>query len=271
MAYTKLFNSIVTSTIWTEDDRTRIVWITMLALADKNGEVQGSIPGIARVAGVPVEDCRSAIAKFLSPDPDSRTKDDEGRRIVEIEGGWHLINHRHYRDLASKEEVAASEAKRKARYRAQLKRNGRTCPADVPQCPEPVPPASASVPEISHIAEAEAPNMQNADAEEIPNTSTLPSAKAGGEKKRFSQPSVLDVEQYGRTIDFNIDGEQFCNFYESKGWVIGKSPMKDWKAAVRTWKTARTNGSANHAAPTSTEPGPLEKLYAKNITTIART
>lgn len=83
--YTKLFNSIVTSTIWTEDDKTRIVWITMLAIADKNGEVQGSIPGLARIAGVAVDDCRIAIGKFLSPDLDSRTKDDEGRRIEEID------------------------------------------------------------------------------------------------------------------------------------------------------------------------------------------
>ena len=79
--YTKLFNSIITSTIWNEDDKTRIVWITMLALADQNGEVQGSIPGLARLAGVSIEDAEIAINKFLSPDSYSRTPDNEGRRI----------------------------------------------------------------------------------------------------------------------------------------------------------------------------------------------
>ena len=81
MTYTKLFSSIITSTVWSEDHETRIVWITMLAMADKHGEVQGSIPGLARIAAVSLDGCRNAIRKFLSPDEDSRTKDDEGRRI----------------------------------------------------------------------------------------------------------------------------------------------------------------------------------------------
>jgi hypothetical protein len=158
MAYTKLFNSIVTSTIWMEDDRTRIVWITMLACADKNGEVQASIPGLARIAGVPVEDCRAAIGRFLSPDLDSRTKDDQGRRIEEIDGGWSLLNFRKYREMASKEESQANETARKARYREGLKRNGKAleCPAVVPF----VPSLSTVDP---HIADADADTDAKAD------------------------------------------------------------------------------------------------------------
>lgn len=121
MAYTKLFQSIVTSTIWMEDDRTRIVWVTMLALADKHGEVMGSIPGIARIAGVPVEDCRKAIQRFLSPDPDSRTPDNEGRRIEVIEGGWALVNYAKYRALASKEDAKQKTADRVRRLRERNK------------------------------------------------------------------------------------------------------------------------------------------------------
>ncbi len=123
MAYTKLFNSIITSTIWMEDDQTRIVWITMLAMADKNGEVQGSIPGIARVAGVTLDACNKAIKVLTSPDPYSRTKDDEGRRIEEIEGGWALINHGKYRDMASRDDSKDAAAKRQARVRERKKRN----------------------------------------------------------------------------------------------------------------------------------------------------
>jgi len=123
MAYTKLFNSILTSTIWMEDDQTRIVWITMLAMADKNGEVQGSIPGIARVAGVTLDACNRAIKRLTSPDLYSRTKDDEGRRIEEIEGGWALINHGKYRDMASREDSKDAAAKRQARVRERKKRS----------------------------------------------------------------------------------------------------------------------------------------------------
>lgn len=115
--YSKLFQSIVTSTIWTEDDKTRIVWVTMLALADKHGEVEGSVPGLARVAGVAADDCRAALRKFLSPDPDSRTKDFEGRRIEEIEGGWVLLNYEKYRLMASKDDQKEKAAERQRRKR----------------------------------------------------------------------------------------------------------------------------------------------------------
>ena len=128
MGYTKLFSSIVTSTIWVESDRTRIVWITMLAICDKNGEVQASVPGLARLAGVPLEDCEQAIAKFLGPDAYSRTPDDEGRRIEKIDGGWALLNHDKYRNMASKEENKTACVERQRRRREKIKRNAIVTP-----------------------------------------------------------------------------------------------------------------------------------------------
>lgn len=97
IGYTKLFGSIVASTIWREDDKTRIVWITMLAISNKDGIVEASVPGLADLSRVTVEECRAAVAKLESPDPDSRTKAEEGRRILPIDGGWRLVNHAKYR------------------------------------------------------------------------------------------------------------------------------------------------------------------------------
>ena len=169
MAYTKLFNSIVTSTIWTEDDKTRIVWVTMLALADKNGEVQGSVPGLARVAGVPVDATREAIAKFLAPDLDSRTKDDEGKRIEEIDGGWALLNHDKYRAMASKDERKDAAAERQRRKRDKDKRNNPVTPVT------PCHALSQVVTQKRDIAEAEAEAEAEADAEaELSNEPPLP-------------------------------------------------------------------------------------------------
>lgn len=54
--------------------------------------------------------------------------------------------------------------------------------------------------------------------------------------KRFSKPSVEEIKAYCRERNNGIDAEKFFDFYEAKGWTIGKSPMKDWKAAVRTWE-----------------------------------
>jgi hypothetical protein len=96
--FTKLFSTLVTSTIWQEDDKSRLVWVTMLAIVDKFGVVQASVPGLANIANVPVDDCRRALEKFKSPDPDSRTRADEGRRIREVEGGWELVNFEKYRE-----------------------------------------------------------------------------------------------------------------------------------------------------------------------------
>jgi len=115
--YTKLFNSIITSTIWSEDDKTRIIWITMLAMSDKNGEVHSSIPGLARVSGMSIAEAESSIAKLMAPDSYSRTPDNEGRRIAKIDGGWELLNHAKYRAMASKEDAKAATAERVRRHR----------------------------------------------------------------------------------------------------------------------------------------------------------
>ena len=57
----------------------------------------------------------------------------------------------------------------------------------------------------------------------------------GESKKRFAPPSVDDVSAYITEKGYDIDAEAFVDFYASKGWKVGNSPMKDWKAAVRTW------------------------------------
>lgn len=102
--YTKLFGSIVASTIWREPNPTRIVWITMLALANRFGVVEASMPGLADLAKVSIPECQEALLKLSSPDEYSRTKEHEGRRIKEVEGGWQILNYGKYRDKLSAEE-----------------------------------------------------------------------------------------------------------------------------------------------------------------------
>jgi len=205
MSYTKLFNSIITSTIWMENNDTRIVWITMLAMADKNGEVQASVPGLARVAGVQTESCREALAKFLSPDPDSRTKDDDGKRIEHIEGGWRLLNHRKYREMCSREEQKASEAKRKADYRAKIKRNGGICDEtseNVPDMSQSVTDMSRDVPKSLHIAKEKekaysdsySDSYSYSEEDEYKNKEKKSSASAD-ESDFFSQPEITPKKE----------------------------------------------------------------------------
>lgn len=54
--------------------------------------------------------------------------------------------------------------------------------------------------------------------------------------KRFIPPTVDMVSEYCLERNNSVDPEEFVDFYTSKGWLIGKNKMKDWKAAVRTWE-----------------------------------
>ena len=59
-------------------------------------------------------------------------------------------------------------------------------------------------------------------------------------KAFFKKPSVIDIIDYCKERNNNIDAEAFIDFYESKDWKIGKNKMKNWKAAVRTWERRET-------------------------------
>lgn len=118
--YTKLFNSILASTIWEEDDKTRIVWITLLAMADKFGVADGSVPGIATLARVTQADCQKALAKLQAPDKDSRSDEYEGRRIRKIDGGWLILNHEKYRAKIDDDERREYLRVKKAESRRRL-------------------------------------------------------------------------------------------------------------------------------------------------------
>ena len=54
--------------------------------------------------------------------------------------------------------------------------------------------------------------------------------------KRFIKPVVDDVRKYMSELNMNDMSQRFVDYYESNGWKVGKNPMKDWRAAVRTWK-----------------------------------
>tara|TARA_R100001163_G_C5059424_1_gene196119 strand:+ start:733 stop:1356 length:624 start_codon:yes stop_codon:yes gene_type:complete len=75
---------------------------------------------------------------------------------------------------------------------------------------------------------------QQAVNKPLTTTKNEKNEKKGG--KRFVKPSIHEVDNYGLSLDPPFyDSERFIDYYESKGWKVGKTPMKDWKAAVRNW------------------------------------
>lgn len=116
--YTKLFSSILMSSIWEEPAETRIVWVTLLALADQHGHIDGTVKSLARVARVPVKSCERAILTFISPDPNDRSGVEDGRRLRIEPGGWALVNYALYRQKMSAEERKERDKLRKRAIRA---------------------------------------------------------------------------------------------------------------------------------------------------------
>ena len=84
----------------------------------------------------------------------------------------------------------------------------------------------------------------------------------------FTPPSLEDVQEYCKERNNNVDAETFISFYESKGWMVGKNKMKDWKACVRTWERSRDNKrltdtqlyAMEHGHQSSSNPNFLDKL-----------
>lgn len=211
--YTKLFNSILTSTVWDEDAATRLVWITMLAMADQHGEVYGSVPGLAHMARVDRPDCERALERLSSPDPDSRSSDHAGRRIEKIDGGWGVLNHAKYRSIASKEERQARDRERKRREYARRK-------GDSPENLQDSPPVSASPPHASA-------SSLHAEAEEQ------------GEEQKKTPPSPPRGEKFSWTKEI-VEGHPLLDnpkVIKRVGELVTyrrESKLRPWKPV--TWK-----------------------------------
>lgn len=93
------------------------MWITLLALKDKDGIVHNTELGLAHRAIVSVQECRDALKFLSSPDADSSNKAAQGRRIVPVEGGWQIVSHDKYRFSTEAARAYWRESKAKSRKR----------------------------------------------------------------------------------------------------------------------------------------------------------
>ena len=91
------------------------------------------------------------------------------------------------------------------------------------------------------------------------------------EGKKFKRPTLDEVREYIASQSYSVDAEAFIDFYEAKGWRVGNNPMKDWKAAVRTWERRnREEGKANPkktTAPNGVKLGAGEWIDANGMRT----
>jgi hypothetical protein len=99
----------------------RVVWVTLLALKNRHHIVEASVPGIAALARVTLEEASDAVRVLESPDAHSRSKDHEGRRIQSVDGGWLVLNGEKYQRKLSAEERRVYLREKQAESRARRK------------------------------------------------------------------------------------------------------------------------------------------------------
>jgi len=206
--FTKLFGSIVHSTIWREPDHVRLVWLTMLALSDRDGKVWASLPGLADAARVSIDSCEDALDRLQKPDRYSRSPAHEGRRVIAIDRGWEILNYAEYRQRGKE------EAHRQANRRYYEKKKSESDKKN---------PNRMSRRKTGDIADADADTDADADAETESNYRP-PCAPRGGSKKKVAlppdwqpKPSHAEVAaKLGR--DLTREAEDFRLACEAKGY-----------------------------------------------------
>ena len=99
----------------------------------------------------------------------------------------------------------------------------------------------------------EIPQETPQEFHDSPSPSPSPSPEHISRKSAFTPPSLDEVRQYCLERNNNVDPEKWYDFYASKGWMVGKNKMKDWKAAVRTWERREDEDKLK---PKGKGPGP---------------
>ena len=90
--------------------------------------------------------------------------------------------------------------------------------------------------QVCKICRAETQDLQTTYNQLLNKSISIDIDDSNKRKAKFVKPTIEEIRFFCEERNNGIDADEFFNFYESKGWVIGKSPMKDWKACIRTWE-----------------------------------
>jgi hypothetical protein len=130
-SWTPLFSSIVDSSVWSLPDPVRIVWVTMLALKDRDHVVRYNAYGLSKRANKTEAEVLAALDVLSKPDLTRlEPQPFEGRRIERVADGWLMLNGQKYRDILarSKKREADREAKRLSRASMKLALGAKAIP-----------------------------------------------------------------------------------------------------------------------------------------------
>lgn len=200
------------------------VWLTMLALCDRRGNVDMSFEAIAGRTGWPMDLLRQGIAALVQPDPASRSPAEEGRRLVPLaEGrgwGWHVVNHALYREkarLQSKDAARVATGQDAARKRIE-----RGVSPGVPRSP----PESPGLPDVP---------LSDSDSDTVKEQPRKRSVDTRGSRIPIPFAISEEMRSWARTetpgVDVDKATTEFVDYWRG---VSGQKGYKlDW---VATWR-----------------------------------
>jgi hypothetical protein len=219
VGYTPIFDSVFQGSLcgkWPDIG----IWALMLAMQDKNGEIDAHPTYISTVTGCPVGEVEACIARFCQPDPSSRTPDEDGRRLIPIAGrgfGWTVVNHRKYRERARLQSRDASRTE-SGENRSRMAQRYALTPAD-PRTPPQTradPPSDADADIRERGANAPARGSRSVPEDFQPD-------------RAYALKEVPDMD-----VDKEIEKFRDCVF---------KQAHKDWSRVWRRWvRTCRDEG-----------------------------
>jgi hypothetical protein len=249
--YVKVFSQILESSL-SVDYEQRHIFMDLLVLADRTGVVDMTLEAISRRINVPVDMVSRNIKKLEIPDQESRSDEQEGRRLVLLDEhrdwGWQIVNYEHYRDLVDLEALRVANRERKRRQREKERQsrdvlNGHKMSRNVRDSHAPsqkvTPSESYSVSNSDPKEKEREMSLpvrvtQNGTEDLSLSSEVLPKPKPKLEARPKSWAEFLAFCQ-SRGLSEN-DSEYLYSHWQSNGWRTGKQEIKSWKHAVQTWK-----------------------------------
>jgi len=240
--FAKLFSRITESSLMEEDIPVRYVFVMLLAISDKDGDVVGTDIAIARRLNMPVDEFARCVAVLGTPDPNSNSKAEDGRRVVpcDSERGYRVVNYAKYRAMTTEFQKKEYMRQYMAEYRkrhVKLTDSNNKTPATplVPLCLTSAS-ASESASESSGIKEG-AGNHQGVA---IGNLPTDEQAAGWLSQARENGADYTAAEMRSALLALRANGGMW-----------GKNPIVDWRSGLerQIQFDRRTGGAKGPVVP----------------------